>query len=147
MFVKGKTLDRQTYECLGVNTRQAKVLNRIGWAVSIATFIVGCLGAAGTLPTIYLFPSLIGLGGGKILLSLSGGNFKNRKFDLLSTSLFALAIVAMGSLGMAGFLGGQLISSAVIGIQAGAFFFSFCLVRGIVEGRERKRLVQENFTS
>ncbi len=108
-------------------------------AVNITLFalsVISIVAVAGALPSPAMGWCTLGIGGGVILMQLSGGQFKKRLFDLISTAVFAGAIMTIGALGGAGFLTGSVVGYSMIGIVSAHLLFFGLIVRGMVVKNE-----------
>jgi hypothetical protein len=84
---------------------------------SLALFVIGCIGAAGILPSSTMGWSAIGLGGAGFLLHITTEDkWKERKMTLLIGTAISLLPVVLGALGVTGILSGIQVGWGLIGI-------------------------------
>ena len=88
--------------------------------ISVALFIIGCIGAAGAFPPASMGWVTIGLAGGSFALYLAAGNLKDRKFDVIVLALMTAAYVTVGALGAAGILSVTQVGWGIIGTMLAA---------------------------
>jgi hypothetical protein len=100
---------------MGNVTECSKIANHLGQLVLLALFILGCIVASGAFPGSSLVWATMGLGGLYMAVKLLGGNYKQRKVDLISSAVIMGIVVAFGGLGSAGVLSSVQVGYALIG--------------------------------
>ena len=114
----------------GKITRSGRA-NHTATVLLVALFVIGIAATTGALSGVATATCVSGLGGGAMVTQLLGGNLKNRKFDVLTSALFATTLLVVGALGFGGVLSAAQMGQGVIGtlLIQGAFYF--CIARPI----------------
>jgi hypothetical protein len=112
---------------MGNTTQCAKIANLLGNGILLAVFVIGCLGAGGVFSGAVMGWIVVGLGAGYMAMKLLGGNVRNRRIDLISSTVVAASILTFGALGVTGVLATAHIGYALIGSVAMTALAAICM--------------------